>query len=62
MGGDYEFVVSPYKVEVYREVELIDIKKFYSDTYGIYSYGYGTNVHKPLQTIKYYLEYPMNEV
>ncbi|AFV81010.1 hypothetical protein O151_gp059 [Staphylococcus phage vB_SauM_Remus] len=62
MGGDYEFVVSPYNVVVYREVELIDIKKFYSDTYGIYSYGYGTNVHKPLQTIKYYLEYPMNEV
>ncbi|WAX23197.1 hypothetical protein VL10_ORF06 [Staphylococcus phage vB_SauM_VL10] len=59
IGEDYEFVVSPYKVEVYREDELINVKDFY---YNFWEYGYGTNVHKPLQTIKYYLEYPMNMV
>lgn len=59
IGGDYEFVVSPYRVAVYRETELIDVRDF---NCSFWEYGYGTNVHKPLQTIKYYLEYPMNKV
>lgn len=60
--GDYEFVVSPYRVKVYRKNEIIDVKNFYPDSYEIHSYSYGTNVHRPLQVIKYWMEYPINEI
>lgn len=62
IGGDYEFVVSPYRVEVYREDELIDVVNFSPDIYEIYTCGYGTNVHIPLRVIKYWMEYPMNKL